>query len=66
MNILEVPYPFPLTATGWQSGPSQKKAAPLEGWLLGDPALPVQHVRRAGTVVVVDAAAAARLPGVAG
>ena len=46
------------------SGPS--KAVPLEGWLLGDPALPVQHVRRGGTVLGVDAAAAARLPGVAG
>lgn len=42
------------------------KASPLRGWLLGDDSLPVQRVRRAGTVVVVDAAAAALLPGLAG
>jgi 6-phosphogluconolactonase len=41
------------------------KAAPLEGWLLGDASLPIRQVRSANTVVVVDIAAAARLPGVA-
>ena len=41
------------------------KAAPLEGWLLGDTSLPIRRVRVANTVVVVDVAAAARLPGVA-
>ncbi len=41
------------------------KAAPLEGWLLGDASLPIRQVRSANTVVVVDVAAAARLPGVA-
>lgn len=39
------------------------KAAPLERWLLGDPDVPVHHLRRSDTVVVVDQAAAARLPG---
>jgi len=42
------------------------KAAPLEGWLLDDADLPVHRVRSSGTVVVVDAAAAARLPGLGG
>ncbi len=42
------------------------KAAPLEGWLLGSTALPVRRVRNSDTIVVVDVAAAARLPGVAG
>jgi 6-phosphogluconolactonase/glucosamine-6-phosphate isomerase/deaminase len=40
------------------------KALPLERWLLGDLDVPVQHLRRSDTVVVVDEAAAARLPGV--
>ncbi len=38
------------------------KADPVERWLLGDPSLPVQRVRRVDTVVVLDQAAAARLP----
>lgn len=42
------------------------KAAPLEGWLLEAADLPVRRVRSSGTVVVVDAAAAARLPGLGG
>jgi len=42
------------------------KAAPLEGWLLDAADLPVRRVRSSGTVVVVDVAAAARLPGVGG
>jgi 6-phosphogluconolactonase len=41
------------------------KAVPLEGWLLGAETLPIGRVRAANTVVVVDVAAAARLPGVA-
>ncbi len=41
------------------------KALALEGWLLGNTALPVRRVRNSDTVVVVDLAAAARLPGVA-
>ena len=39
------------------------KAAPLEGWLLGNDSLPIHRVRASDTVVVVDRAAAARLPG---
>lgn len=39
------------------------KASPLERWLLGDESVPVHHVRRSDTVVVVDRAAAGRLPG---
>jgi len=39
------------------------KAAPLEGWLLGNDSLPIHRVRGSDTVVVVDRAAAARLPG---
>ncbi|MEN9643398.1 MAG: hypothetical protein RL238_67 [Actinomycetota bacterium] len=39
------------------------KAVPLESWLLDAKDLPVGVVRSSGTVVVVDAAAAARLPG---
>lgn len=38
------------------------KATALAGWMLRDPSLPVQHVRRTATVVVVDADAAAALP----
>jgi 6-phosphogluconolactonase/glucosamine-6-phosphate isomerase/deaminase len=34
----------------------------VERWLLGDPALPVTRVRRAGTVVVLDPAAAPVVP----
>lgn len=42
------------------------KADPLRRWLLHDPTVPVHRVRRSGTVVVVDAAAAATLPAPAG
>ena len=42
------------------------KAGPLARWLLGDQSVPVHHVRRSDTVAVVDRAAAARLPGMAG
>lgn len=38
------------------------KATAMRGWLLDDPDLPVQRVRRTGTTVVADAAAAALLP----
>ncbi len=38
------------------------KAEPMRRWLLDDGSLPIQRVRRAGTVVVIDAAAAAGLP----
>lgn len=38
------------------------KADPVQRWLLGDPSLPVQRVHRTDTVVVLDEAAAARLP----
>ena len=41
------------------------KAAPLEGWLLGDASLPIHRIRSSDTVAVVDVAAAARLPGMA-
>jgi len=37
------------------------KAGVVERWLLGDPALPIQRVRRTGTTVVLDAAAAGRV-----
>ncbi len=33
------------------------KASVLHGWLHGDPALPVQRVRRTGTLVILDRAA---------
>jgi hypothetical protein len=39
------------------------KAVPMERWLLGDPDVPVHLVRRSDTVVVIDQAAATRLPG---
>jgi 6-phosphogluconolactonase/glucosamine-6-phosphate isomerase/deaminase len=39
------------------------KAVAMERWLLGDPDVPVHHVRRSDTVVVIDQAAATRLPG---
>lgn len=42
------------------------KSSPLERWLLEAADLPVNRVRSSGTVVVVDAAAAARLPGLGG
>jgi 6-phosphogluconolactonase len=42
------------------TGPT--KAAIIERWLLHDPALPINRVRRANTLVVLDAPAAARLP----
>lgn len=38
------------------------KAEMVERWILRDPALPVDRVRRSGTIVFLDAAAAARLP----
>ena len=38
------------------------KARPVQGWLLGDRSLPVQRVRRANTVVIIDSAAATLLP----
>lgn len=38
------------------------KAAMVERWLLRDPALPIERVARRDTVVVLDRAAAARLP----
>jgi 6-phosphogluconolactonase/glucosamine-6-phosphate isomerase/deaminase len=38
------------------------KAHPVERWLLGDRSVPVQHVHRTATVLVLDQAAAARLP----
>ena len=37
------------------------KAPMIERWLAGDRSIPVQRVRRGGTVVVLDGAAAARL-----
>ncbi len=37
------------------------KAEPLSRWVLGAPDLPINHLRRAKTTVVADAAAAARL-----
>jgi 6-phosphogluconolactonase/glucosamine-6-phosphate isomerase/deaminase len=39
------------------------KAVAIERWLLGDPDVPVHHVRRSDTVVVIDRDAATRLPG---
>jgi 6-phosphogluconolactonase/glucosamine-6-phosphate isomerase/deaminase len=39
------------------------KAVPMERWLLGDLDVPVHLVRRSDTVVVIDQAAATRLPG---
>ena len=42
------------------TGPA--KAAIIERWLLHDPALPINRVRRPNTQVVLDAPAAARLP----
>jgi 6-phosphogluconolactonase/glucosamine-6-phosphate isomerase/deaminase len=38
------------------------KAMIVERWLLHDPALPIERVSRTNTLVVLDAAAAARLP----
>ncbi|MEX1105243.1 MAG: 6-phosphogluconolactonase [Ilumatobacteraceae bacterium] len=37
------------------------KAPMIERWLAGDRSIPIQRVRRTGTVVVLDSAAAARL-----
>jgi 6-phosphogluconolactonase/glucosamine-6-phosphate isomerase/deaminase len=42
------------------TGPA--KAAVMERWLLHDPALPIERVGRANTLVVLDSLAAARLP----
>jgi 6-phosphogluconolactonase/glucosamine-6-phosphate isomerase/deaminase len=42
--------------------PGASKAPALAQWMLRDPSLPVQRVRRTATVVVVDTAAAAQLP----
>jgi 6-phosphogluconolactonase len=38
------------------------KAEPVQRWLLGDRSLPVQHLHRTDTVLVLDQEAAARLP----
>jgi len=38
------------------------KATAMRGWLLRNEALPIERVHRTGTVVVLDAAAAALLP----
>ena len=38
------------------------KAELIERWLLRDPALPVTRLKRAGTLLFIDPAAAARLP----
>jgi 6-phosphogluconolactonase len=38
------------------------KASPMRRWLLGDSVLPIQHLHRTDTVVVLDAAAAVQLP----
>jgi len=46
--------------------PGAAKAEPMRRWLLEDRSLPIQRVRRTGTVVVIDTAAAAQLPGVDG
>lgn len=46
--------------------PGPDKADALLGWFLERPDLPIGRVRRTGTVVVVDRAAAARLPLLAG
>ena len=37
------------------------KSPVISRWLLRDPGLPMQHVRRTGTYVVLDGAAASRL-----
>jgi 6-phosphogluconolactonase len=42
------------------------KALPVRKWLLGDHSLPVQHIRRTDTVVVLDATSAALLPSPSG
>ena len=39
----------------------EAKAAAVERWLLGDTGVPIQRVRRTGTTVVLDEAAASRL-----
>jgi 6-phosphogluconolactonase/glucosamine-6-phosphate isomerase/deaminase len=39
------------------------KAVAVERWLLGDSDVPVHHLRRSDTVVVIDRHAATRLPG---
>ena len=38
------------------------KAAPLAGWMLHDPALPIDRVKRTGTTLITDTAGAAELP----
>lgn len=38
------------------------KAVPMRDWLLHRAALPIERVRRTGTVVVLDTAAATLLP----
>jgi len=40
----------------------ESKAEMVERWMLRDPALPVDRVRRSGTITFLDPAAAARLP----
>jgi len=42
--------------------PGAAKATPLRQWLLDDPTLPIQRVRRSETTVIVDSAAVASLP----
>ena len=42
--------------------PGAAKAAPMRRWLLEDRSLPIQRVRRANTVVVIDEVAASQLP----
>jgi len=42
--------------------PGAAKATPMRRWLLEDPSLPIQRVRRTNTVVIIDDAAAAQLP----
>ena len=40
------------------------KAGPLAGWMLHDPELPIERVKRTGTTLITDAAGAARLPSI--
>lgn len=46
--------------------PGAAKSQPMARWLLDDHGLPIQRVRPANTVVVIDTAAAALLPAAAG
>ena len=40
------------------------KAGPLAGWMLHDPALPVERVKRTATTLITDVAGAAKLPAI--